>query len=172
MEQNFINQFSMYWYVPEVATIIISGLFYVVDKFSYNEKDFLNDCKLIKDQNLSKKAKVLNGFIERIKNNFDNAQEIQSDTYILFLGDMARHDGYDLMLDRIRARFKFFRTSLLVIILIAAISFGVGWIFTNLRIYFSILNTILVILAIAILFTLRSLVEKFDNLRHEPNLLS
>src|SRR3990167_7731517 len=113
MDQTLLNQISLYWYIPGVATLLISGVSYVFDKFGYDEKDFLNDCKLTKDQNLSKKAKLLSGFIEGVKNNFDNAQEIEDDTYIAFLSDIIRHTGYDQKLDKIRTRFKFLRTSLL-----------------------------------------------------------
>ncbi|MDD5750358.1 MAG: hypothetical protein PHU56_01775 [Candidatus Pacebacteria bacterium] len=172
MDQTLLNQISLYWYVPGVATLLISGVSYLFDKFGYNEKDFLNDCKLTKDQNLSKKAKLLSGFVDRVKSNFDNAQAIQEDTYISFLGDMIRHHSYDMCLDKIRSKFKFSRSSLLVTILASVLSFWVGWFFTNFRIYLSVLNIVLVILAIVILFVIRNLGNKLDNLRNEPNLLS
>lgn len=172
MDQSFLNQISLYWYIPGVTTLLISGMSYVFDKFGYDEKDFLNDCKLTKDQNLSKKAKLLGGFIEQIKNKFDNAQEIGDNVHVSFLSDMARHASYDITLDRIRGRFKFFRTMLLAIILIAMLSFVIGWFFINFRIYLSILNTFLVLFAIVTLFIIRNLGGKLDNLRNEPNLLS
>lgn len=172
MEQ-ILNQISQYWYIPGGATLLIGGVFYVFDKFCYyDEKEFLNNCMLEKNNNLSKKAKLLAGFVEHIKSNFDNLRESQNnDTYDLFLRDMARHGGYDLVLDKLRARFKFFRTALLIIILISFLSFIVGFLFEDLRISLSLLNTILVIFAVAIFFFIRGLCGKLDDLRNEPNLL-
>lgn len=167
-----LTKLTEYWFLSGGAAFLSGGVFYMIDKFSCSERDFLNDCILMKNENLSKRSLLLKDFIEKIKNNFDNAQETQSDTYLSFFTHLSRHSKHDIGIDNMRGRFKLLRNLLLVLIMAVFFSLFIGSIFLETRMYISVFNIFAMILALTLLFSIRNLASKLDNLRNDPDLLS
>lgn len=172
MPDSILNNLIDYWFILGGAALCTSGIFYVVDKFSSSEKNFLSDCLLVKNENLAKKSLILKDFIEKIKNNFDDAQEIEENTYRLFFSNLSRHQQYDIVVDNIRKKFKLYRNLLLALIVGVFLSLFIGYIFLEVRIYLSIFNILMMLFALILIFLIRHLGSKLDDLLNHPDLFS
>ena len=166
-----VNSIDKLWWTSNAVVTVFSSVFLLIPKFSFSEEEILNCIILIKEKIKVRKTKVLKNFIEKINNRFNNAREIENDIYTSILDDFQLYDNYHNEAEKIRAEVKSIKTILVVFIIIALFTLGIGFIFPQSRSLILVINIIIIILTFILLPIGRSLQSKTDNLRNNPKII-